>query len=114
LQQPIEYRWKGDLIVTTPGRVIFNAEVERTITEAVGDDGVDVEYPYVNRTLSKKEMDDFITELAALSGAHMLGHVPAKIKKLGSRYATDAGITISKNDIVIPPDKQEILAVYEE
>ena len=32
------------------------------------------------------------------------------IKTLGFHYATQAGITVSKNDIVIPPDKDEILA----
>ena len=32
------------------------------------------------------------------------------IKTLGFRYATQAGITISKNDIVDPADKEEILA----
>src|SRR6185436_19644321 len=31
----------------------------------------------------------------------------------GFRYATLAGITISKNDVVIPPQKQEILGKYE-
>ena len=36
------------------------------------------------------------------------------IKTLGFQYATQAGITISKNDIVIPPEKEEILAEYEE
>jgi DNA-directed RNA polymerase subunit beta' len=113
LQQPIEYRWNGEVILTTPGRVIFNSEVERTLAEASEDGDTEVEFPYVNRTLSKKEMDDFITELAALYGAHMISGVLDKIKTLGFRYATDAGITISKNDIVIPPDKQEILAQYE-
>ena len=115
LQQPIEYRWHGEVVLTTSGRVIFNTEVERTILEAFGDDDIsEIEFPYVNRTLSKKEMDDFITELAALYGAHLMGSVLDKIKTLGFRYATDAGITISKNDIVIPPEKQAILAEYEE
>ena len=36
------------------------------------------------------------------------------IKTLGFKYATKAGITVSKNDIVIPPEKEEILAGYEE
>ena len=36
------------------------------------------------------------------------------IKTLGFAYATKAGITISKNDIVIPPNKAEILESYEE
>jgi DNA-directed RNA polymerase subunit beta' len=115
IQQPIEYRWNGEVILTTPGRVIFNSEVERSIQEASGEDGdPEVEFPFVNRTLSKKEMDDFISELASTYGAHMIGSVLDTIKSLGFRYATDAGITISKNDIVIPPDKQEILAKYEE
>jgi DNA-directed RNA polymerase subunit beta' len=115
LQQPIEYRVNDDVLLTTPGRVIFNAEVERAIHEAAGEDGgAEGIFPYVNRTLSKKEMDDFITELAAQYGAHMIGGVLDKIKALGFRYATDAGITISKNDIVIPPNKQQILAEYEE
>ena len=35
------------------------------------------------------------------------------IKTLGFRYSTQAGVTISKNDIVIPPTKEKILAEYE-
>src|SRR5213596_32794 len=31
LQQPIEFRWNGELLLTTPGRVIFNSEVERAL-----------------------------------------------------------------------------------
>ena len=31
-QDPIEYTWSGERLVTTPGRVIFNAEVERRST----------------------------------------------------------------------------------
>ena len=39
LQQPIEYRWNGELVLTTPGRVIFNAEVDRSLREAGDADG---------------------------------------------------------------------------
>src|SRR3970040_924017 len=39
LQQPIEYRWKGELMLTTPGRVIFNCEVERSLQEAGAEEG---------------------------------------------------------------------------
>src|SRR5207237_470322 len=31
LQQPIEFRWNTDLLLTTAGRVIFTAEVERAL-----------------------------------------------------------------------------------
>jgi DNA-directed RNA polymerase subunit beta' len=35
------------------------------------------------------------------------------IKSLAFKYSTQAGITVSKNDIVVPPEKEEILAEYE-
>jgi DNA-directed RNA polymerase subunit beta' len=112
LQAPIEYRWNGELLLTTPGRVIFNREVERSLQEAGVADGTDMP-AFLNRTLSKKEMDGFISELAVRFGAQSIAGVLDKIKSLGFRYATIGGVTISKNDIVIPPDKEEILAEYE-
>jgi DNA-directed RNA polymerase subunit beta' len=115
LQQPIEFRWNGDLLLTTPGRVIFNAEVERVLEEAVEDyDGDDPLHDYINRTLPKRELDAFIVELVDNYGAHSIAAVLDMIKSLGFTYATKAGVTISKNDIVIPEDKEEILSEYEE
>ena len=35
-QDPIEYEWGDERLLTTPGRVIFNAEVERALDEATG------------------------------------------------------------------------------
>src|SRR5438270_369719 len=58
-------------------------------------------------------MDGFITELAQRFGAQAIATVLDTIKSLGFRYATIGGVTISKNDIVIPPDKEQILAEYE-
>jgi DNA-directed RNA polymerase subunit beta' len=113
LQQPIEYRRNGELLLTSPGRVIFNLEVERALREALGDGKTEIDHEFINRTLSKREMDDFISDLAEQYGAPAIGGVLDEIKSLGFRYATLAGITISKNDIVIPPDKQEILDKYE-
>src|ERR1700693_3543403 len=64
LQQPIEFRWNGDLLLTTPGRVIFNSEVERSLAEAVADyNPEDPLHDYINRTLPKRELDAFIAEL---------------------------------------------------
>jgi DNA-directed RNA polymerase subunit beta' len=115
LQQPIEFRWNGDLLLTTPGRVIFNSEVERSLVEAVADyDPEDPLHDYINRTLPKRELDAFIAELVHEYGAHSIASVLDMIKTLGFKYATQAGVTISKNDIVIPPDKEKILAEYEE
>jgi DNA-directed RNA polymerase subunit beta' len=114
LQQPIEYLWKDELVLTTAGRVIFNAEIDRALHEASSHNGDTPSHPYINRTLSKRELGDFISSLVESHGAHAVAHVLDTIKDLGFRYGTRAGVTISKNDIVIPPNKEQILAGYED
>src|SRR5437588_7792195 len=116
LQQPIEYLWEGELVLTSAGRVIFNAEVDRALREAVGElDGDYTTYhDFLNRTLSKKELGDFIGTLVDEYGAHAVAVVLDTIKDLGFHYGTKAGVTISKNDVVIPPEKEKILGDYEE
>src|SRR5204863_131948 len=85
----------------------FNADFERTLRESMGADADLSELTFVNHTLSKKEMDAVISDLADKFGAHVIAAVLDKVKTLSFKYATEAGITISKNDIVIPPDKDE-------
>ena len=46
-------------------------------------------------------------------GATTISLVLDAFKDLGFKYATQAGITISKNDVVVPPEKQEILDKYD-
>ena len=111
-QDPIEYTWSGETLVTTPGRVIFNAEVRRALDEATGGDFED--HPFLNRTLTKRELDSFIGDLVEHYGPNTIAAALDVIKSVTFRFATRAGITISKNDIVIPGDKEEILAKFEE
>src|SRR4029078_3661764 len=103
------YRLHGHLIVTTPGRVVFNAAVERALSDAFRGNGAQVEYAFINRTLTKKEMDQLISDLYDRHGAHTLAAALDAIKSLGFRSAPQAGVTISKNDIVIPREKEQIL-----
>jgi len=111
-QDPIEYEWGDERLLTTPGRVIFNAEVERALSEATG--GAAEDHPFLNRTLTKRELDQFIGDLVERYGPNTIAAALDVIKSLTFRFATRAGITISKNDIVIPDDKEEILARFEE
>jgi DNA-directed RNA polymerase subunit beta' len=113
LQAPIEYRKNGEVILTTGGRVIFNEEVERALERALGDELDRSRVAFINETLGKKEMNDFVTSLVDDHGATTIASVLDTIKDLGFHYATQAGITISKNDIVIPEDKEKILQEHE-
>jgi DNA-directed RNA polymerase subunit beta' len=114
LQEAITLRERGDWIVTTVGRAVFNDEVLRALQKAVGEKFSPGDYTYQNRTFTKREMTDFISELVDRHGATAIAEVLDTIKELGFVYATRSGVTISKNDIQIPPDKEEILAGFEE
>ncbi len=114
LQDPIEYKRGEELILTTPGRVIFNEEVGRSLARTLGEGYEASEQPFINRALAKKETNDFISDLVDRYSALSIAPILDTIKELGFAHATRAGITISKNDIVIPENKEEILAGYEE
>jgi DNA-directed RNA polymerase subunit beta' len=100
---------------TTVGRVIFNHEIRSALAELVSDEEFELRpFPEVSRVLTKREITDFIQELVNLYGATSVSQALDHFKDLGFRYASRSGITISKNDVVIPPSKEEIIASYEE
>src|SRR5436190_3942895 len=114
LQDVIGLRERGDWVVTTVGRAIFNDEVSRALGRAVGASFDPTAYEFQNVTFTKREMTDFISDLVDRYGATAIAEVLDTIKELGFTYATRAGVTVSKNDIITPPDKETILAEYED
>src|SRR6476646_5040827 len=70
-------------------------------------------YEFINRSLKKRDVNEIVSDLVEDYGAPAVALVLDSFKELGFHYATQAGITISKNDVVAPPDKEEILERYE-
>ena len=109
-----EYRREGhEHFLTTVGRIIFNDKVERALADALADEYDPERYEFVNETLKKKNVNQMVSDLVEAYGAAAVAQVLDAFKDLGFHYATQAGITISKNDIVSPPNKEEILEKYE-
>ena len=114
LQEVIEYRGFEEPIVTTPGRIIFNATIRDALSEVIDPEEFDLRpFPYQNRTFVKRDLSDFIEHLVDLYGATSVSSALDAFKALGFRFASRSGITISKNDVVIPPTKEAIIARYE-
>jgi DNA-directed RNA polymerase subunit beta' len=113
LQDLVEIRYSGGRLVTTAGRVLFNSEL-RTMLHELTEHVADLHpYPWQNRVFTKRELGEFLEELVDLYGATVVSMMLDTFKALGFRYASQSGITISKNDVVIPPEKSEILAKYD-
>ena len=113
LQQVIRIRRHGEVILTTAGRAIFNDEIDAVLSDHLGDEYDPAMRPFVNVTLDKNRMKNLIADMINQYGAVTVARVLDVIKHLGFKHATLSGVTVGKNDIVIPPDKPAILDRYE-
>ena len=101
---------EGGHIATTVGRIIFNDKIERALEETIGEEFDRSRYSFINTTLKKRDVTAFLDQLVQEFGAPAISQVLDAFKDLGFKYATQAGITVSKNDVVVPPAKDEIIA----
>ncbi len=114
LHDHAEYRRAGhEHFLTTVGRIIFNDRIERALADALGDEWKPESYEFVNHSLKKRDVNDTVSDLVDTYGAPAISLVLDAFKDLGFHFATQAGITISKNNVVSPPEKEEILERYE-
>ena len=104
---------EGGHVLTTIGRIIYNDRIERALAEALGDEFDASKYVFVNQSMKKRDTTRLIDALVQTYGATTISLVLDAFKDLGFKYATQAGITISKNDVVVPPSKQAILDKYD-
>ncbi|PRW62025.1 DNA-directed RNA polymerase subunit beta' [Actinopolyspora mortivallis] len=86
---------------TTLGRVMFN--------ELLPSD-----YPFVNRMLGKKAQGAIVNDLAERYPMVAVAQTLDKLKDAGFYWATRSGVTTAISDVLVPPNKKEILDSYEE
>src|SRR3990167_6226613 len=91
----------GNIPETTVGRLIFN--------EALGGS-----VEYVNETMSKKKLSRLIERILDLNGVDKTREVLQGTKLLGFDMASRSGITWSISDLIIPPEKPDIIRAAEE
>ncbi len=107
LQEWIRVRVVTEIIVTTPGRVVFNQPLP------VGRKPMDEELmqplPFQNAHFDRKLLRGLVAELYRLYGSDVTAIVVNDIKRLGFKYATQAGITVSAMDIPHPDTKWQTI-----
>ena len=85
------------MIETVAGRVIFN----QLVPEGVG---------YVNELLSKKKLQQIISDVFKITGMDATAKFLDDIKELGFKEAYMGGLSIGLNDIMIPDVKNELIS----
>jgi DNA-directed RNA polymerase subunit beta' len=85
------------MIETVAGRVVFN----QLVPEGVG---------YVNELLSKKKLQQIISDVFKITGMDVTAKFLDDIKELGFQEAYKGGLSIGLNDIMIPDVKNELIS----
>ncbi|OGV97336.1 MAG: DNA-directed RNA polymerase subunit beta' [Nitrospinae bacterium RIFCSPLOWO2_02_FULL_39_110] len=98
LQAKIRVRINGELVSTTTGRVLLYEIVPPEIPLLK-----------INNLMNKKTLSDLISESYLKAGREKTAEFLDKLKELGFRYATKAGISISINDMRIPITKEKLV-----
>lgn len=69
---------------------------------------------YINRTINKKLLQKLIAWSYSNYGSARTAQMADKLKSLGFRFATKGGVSISVDDLQVPPSKKELLEQAEE
>jgi len=98
LQARILVRVDGELTQTTTGRTIIGEVLPSEIS-----------FSHANRLLDKKSLSDLISKTFLAAGREKCVGLIESIKELGFKYATEAGLTISIDQMRIPSAKAELV-----
>ena len=89
------------LIETVAGRVLVN----QFVPEEVG---------YINKLLSKKELQKIIATIYKISGSATTANFLDDIKTLGFQSAYRGGLSMGLNDVMVPVEKEGLVAQAKE
>ncbi|MGI6215171.1 MAG: DNA-directed RNA polymerase subunit beta' [Christensenellales bacterium] len=117
LQTPIKVRLKRSfegvtehrVIITTLGKLIFNEVIPQDLgfkPRKSLDDMFELE---IDHETVKKDLGQIVDRCFHSHGAAVTAEVLDNIKHLGYQYSTKGAITVSISDIIIPPEKEELL-----
>ncbi|MEK7568497.1 MAG: DNA-directed RNA polymerase subunit beta' [Patescibacteria group bacterium] len=87
----------GQVFETTVGRLLFNSVLPS-------------DFPFVNKEVTKKELENIIDEIINTYGIDATPPILDKIKDFGFKYVTKAGITWGIDEIKVPAEKKGIVA----
>ncbi|MDR1951889.1 MAG: DNA-directed RNA polymerase subunit beta' [Elusimicrobiota bacterium] len=87
---------------TTVGRIIFNEHLPKN------DDG-SYALGYQNQGMTKKELGILVDKCYKELGQYRTITLLDEIKKMGYEYATRAGVSISIDEMIIPPKKEKLV-----
>ncbi len=104
LQAKIKVRTDKGIVETSAGRLIFKDNIN------VAEDFIDEMFAKLgDKGTGRKDLNLIVSEICRRYGTHRTAELLDQLKRLGYRFATQSGTTISVSDIQTPPEKKKII-----
>ncbi|MBN1258174.1 DNA-directed RNA polymerase subunit beta', partial [Candidatus Peregrinibacteria bacterium] len=97
----VKARVKGEIFETTVGRLIFNS----FLPEKIG---------YKNMTIGKNQLQALLVEILENCGPDATWRAADEFKRIGFKFATKSGLSISIFDMLIPESREEMVKEVDE
>ncbi len=111
MQDVVTVRIDGELIETSPGRMLFARMVRETVAEG-GE--VPAELLRYDTVYERGALRDLVLDSFKRLGVDRTAALLDGLKQYGFELSSTSGITIGIDDVAIPPKKKELLAEAEE
>ncbi|MBU0646388.1 DNA-directed RNA polymerase subunit beta' [Patescibacteria group bacterium] len=86
----------GEITITTPGRLLVNAEFP-------------AEIPFMNQVMGKKELSNVVKLNIELHGSEQTAELLDRLKNLGFKYSTKSGYSWGMGNLPEVPGKKELM-----
>ena len=106
----IDGEMKHKTVETTVGRLIYNEGIPQDLGFVDRENPETAFEPELNFTVSKKNLEKIIEKCINKHGLSVAAELLDYIKATGFKYSTTGAITVSVDDVKVPPAKKEILA----
>lgn len=97
LRAILKVRVGGELIETSAGRLLFNEVLPE-------------EMSFQNDTMTKSKLKKVMAKVFVDFGLDATARLSDSVKELGFRYATQSGISIGMDDLVVPADRDDVIS----
>ena len=98
LHARVKVRMDGELVATTPGRILLKEVIPDIIP-----------FPVINRIMDKKSIGQLVDICYRQGGEKATVILSDSLKGVGFYYATMGGISISIDDMIVPAKKEELI-----
>ena len=114
MEKTVNGKKKQKNVLTTIGLIIFNNPVPQDLGFVDRSDPEHEFDPEIKFVVTKKTLGKIIDRSIRVHGITRTSEVLDAIKAQGYKYSTQAAITISVSDMIVPPEKQSIIAESEQ